>query len=165
MNRLAPALLVVALVVAGVVIGSTSSALPGTVASHFGAGGLPNGAMSREGYVAIMIAVAVGLPLLVLGFTAWLPRISPRTINIPNRDYWLAPERRATTFAYLTAHACWMGIALAAFVTALHLIIINANSASPPRLPTAEFVPLLVVFVTFVVLGGLLLILRFRRTS
>lgn len=165
MTRLAPAMLIVALVVAAVVIGSTASTLPGSVASHYGVNGQPNGAMARSVYVAVMIAVAVGLPMLIVALTAWLPRIAPGAMNIPNRDYWLAPERRASTFAYLTAHACWMGIALAAFVTALHLIIIDANGPSPAQLRMERFLPLVVLFVTFTALGGLLMMLRFRRTS
>ena len=34
-----------------------------------------------------------------------LPRLAPNLINIPNRDYWLAPERRVATLAALDACA------------------------------------------------------------
>ena len=49
--------------------------------------------MGREGYANFMAAISVGVPLLVaLGgsLARWLP---PGLVNLPNRDYWLAPDQ------------------------------------------------------------------------
>ena len=40
---------------------------------------------------------------------AVLPRMMTSAINIPNRDYWLAPARREATLRYIEAHAYWLG--------------------------------------------------------
>ena len=38
-----------------------------------------------------------------------LPKLPPSTVSFPNRDYWLAPERRAGTWRRLGAHLLIMG--------------------------------------------------------
>ena len=57
--------------------------------------------MPRAAYLRFLIGLLVGLPLrvaLLANATRFLPT---RFINLPNRDYWLAPEREAQTLAYL----------------------------------------------------------------
>ena len=73
-----------------------------------------------------------------------LPRVSDKAINLPNRDYWLAPPQREATFRFLTAHACWLGSLMVVFIVGIHLLLIAANATQPPRLPTQPFITLLV---------------------
>ena len=73
---------------------ATSGNLPERIASHFANGGAANGWMSRDAYVVIVLAMATLLPLFIVAMMARLPRMNPRRIRLPHRDYWLAPERR-----------------------------------------------------------------------
>ena len=83
----------VILVVASAFVWLTSGDLPPVVASHFGPGGAANGFTSKSTYTAFMLALVIAVPALI-GFSAMFVRIlPPRLINLPNRDYWLAPER------------------------------------------------------------------------
>jgi hypothetical protein len=126
---------------------ATTPALPPTVATHFGGGGLADGWMTREGYRLFMLFFIVVLPLLIVAAVGWLPRVRPSWVNIPNRDYWLAPERQAETTGYLLGHACWLGVLMEALIAGIHYVLLAANAQSPPRLSTPLFVGLLVGFL------------------
>jgi hypothetical protein len=152
-----------------VVVGSitgialTADWLPLRVASHFGAGGLANGFMAREVYLAFTIGMVVLPPALVgLGIALAL-RYFPQFLNLPNRDYWLAPERRGETEAYLTAHTAWLAALIALFALGVHLLVINANRSLPPQLETGPFVALLLGFAIVLVAWIGVLARRFRR--
>ena len=123
-----------ALVVAATFIAVTSSALPARVASHFVRGGEANGWMTRESYVAFILGVALGVPLFVATLIAWLPRAFAGAVNLPNRAYWFAPERREGTLASLAAFAWSFGAALALLLAGLHWTVVAANAHTPPRL-------------------------------
>ncbi len=146
-------------------IATTTGQLPDRVASHFAAGGLPNGWMTRDGYLAFMLAFAVLLPAIVVAGVAVVPHLSHRRIKIPHRDYWLAPERRAATFSSLASRACWLGCLIALFLAGLHYAILEANATVPPRLPADLFWTLLIALPAGIALWILMLYLRFRDVS
>src|SRR5664279_3739979 len=146
MFQIARPLFILSLIVSTILIGATVGQLPDQIASHFGAGGVPNGWMRRNGYLLFILAFAVGIPLSVVLRMGVLTRGQARAINIPNRDYWLAPVRRGATLRFLGAHACWLGSLLAVFIAAIHLLLIAANATQPPQLPLRPFVMLMAVF-------------------
>lgn len=119
------------------VIALTSLWMPERVASHFGADGLANGYITRGTYVAFLAGVAIGIPtLLSLGIGATIRR-SPGALNIPNRDYWLAPARQQESVDFLVGHTARPAAGVAIFALGLHFVLIHANSLSPPRLEGA----------------------------
>ena len=115
-------------------IALTSVWLPQRVATHFGAAGLPNGFMTRGTYLAFMAGVVAGMPTLLSAIIGAAIRRSPACINIPHRDYWLAPARREATVDYLLRHTARLAAGVALFALALHFVLIHANALSPPRL-------------------------------
>jgi uncharacterized membrane protein len=151
---------VVVAAIAAIVL--TSHQLPERVASHFGPDGVANGFMPREMYLAFMIGLGVGLPTLVALAVGISVRHASRFINIPNREYWLAPARREATTAYLAAHTSWLAIGLAAFAVAVHLLVIRANRLNPPRLDTDVLIALLAVLAAVLAAWVAMLSRRFR---
>jgi hypothetical protein len=147
MNRLLGFGFVFLLASGAVLIVSTSGALPPRVASHFGAGGVANGWQSLDSYRALMLVFEIAMPLVAVAGVAWLPRAFPGLVNMPFRDHWLAPERREATYATMTAFGLALGSFLAAFVVALHLIVVAANASTPPRLADGPFWTLTATFV------------------
>jgi hypothetical protein len=141
---------------------TTTGQLPDPVATHFGHRNLPNGWMSRDGYLAFMLAFATLLPIVIVGVVGWLPRVAPRSVNIPNREYWLAHPRRATTLTSLVSLACLLGCLVATLVAGIHFMIIEAAASIPPRLPATLFWLLLSGFVASLALWFGALWLRFR---
>ena len=71
-------------------------------------------------------------------------------INLPNRDYWLAPERRPQTFGYLRNHAIWLACLVLAFLTVVYYAVLQANTQAEPRLPEN----MLLLTVGFLALTG-----------
>jgi uncharacterized membrane protein len=67
--------------------------LPEMVASHFDGEGRPNGCMPKNEFFkmfAVITALIIGIFLLL---PKLIKRVPPSMINLPNKDYWLAPER------------------------------------------------------------------------
>ena len=111
---------------------ATTAGLPPVVASHFAADGRANGWMSREAYAWMMALMSLVTPYVVWGAAAWLPRRWPRLVNLPFRDYWLAPERREATLARLGRMGLWMGLLSAALIAGIHVAVVLANRRVPP---------------------------------
>jgi uncharacterized membrane protein len=134
-----------ALAGAAVFIRISGQQLPETMASHFDATGNANGFMARDTYLNFITLIAVGAPLLIV-IVQTLVLNSASSINIPNRDYWLAPERRDDTLAYLNKQGMRFGILLAAFLSYVHWIVVKGNAVQPPQLSNGLFIPALMVF-------------------
>ena len=141
---------------------STTASLPERVASHFGAGGQANDYMTRDGYCWFMLFFTLGFPALLVFAIAGLPRLMPRYTNIPNRDYWLVPERRGQAFDILTTYALWFGCLIEVFICSVHWHVIQANAQYPPQLANGPFLMSLGVFLTALVVWIIMLTRRFR---
>lgn len=85
--------------------------LPAVVPSHFGASGAPNAWMPRAGFVGlyafVVLFLAIALTLSIRRAKA-LPNSS---LNLPHKDYWLAPERRQATLSAIEAQMFVFGAA------------------------------------------------------
>lgn len=139
--------------------------LPERVATHFGGGGRPNGWMSRSSHLLFLGAIGVGLPLLFAGI-ARLIKLSPtRFLNIPHREYWLSPERRSETCAYVSRQLLWLACLMVVFFTGIQYLTIQANRMSPVRLPMELFLPLVGAFVLSLGAWVIALIWRFAKTT
>lgn len=162
MRRWLPLLFLAIVVAAAGFIAVTSNALPERVASHFARGGQANGWMPRDAYAGFVLAAAVAVPLLLVALLAWLPRVFPGAVNLPNRAYWFEPERRDATLASLAAFAWAFGSVLSLLIAGLHWAVLNANARTPPVLPEAAVDALLVGFAGAIGVWILAWYLRFR---
>jgi len=126
---------------------TTTGQLADPVATHFGSGYLANGWMTRDGYLAFSLAFSVFLPVVIAGLVVWLPRVASGPLSLPNRDYWLAPERRAATLESITVRAIAIGSLFAIFMAGVHWLILEANAAVPPQLPARLFWAMLIAFL------------------
>ena len=138
----------------------TSAQLPDPVASKFDADGKAIAYMSRDVYRMFMAGATLLVPLVLLVFLAWLPHIKPRFINIPNRDYWLAPERREETLSFLERHALVLGCGSALFFAGMHRLTAQAKSLVPPQLDNPPFLLMTGLFVAGVIVAVIALGLR-----
>lgn len=147
MQRFAWSLFFVTLVAAAAIILGTESQLPPVVATHFGGSGRASGFMPREGYLALMLGLAIALPLVVVASTAWLPRLSPRLLSSPLRRHWDQTAQRPAILKATAALGAISAALTAAFIAGMHLVILAAHRVNPPQLDNALFVPLLVGFL------------------
>ncbi|MFO1312870.1 MAG: DUF1648 domain-containing protein [Burkholderiales bacterium] len=153
-------LFVLAVVVAPILVWTTSAELPARVASHFGSGGMANGFMSRDAYMLLMIGLTTLLPLVVVASLGFVPRLATSRLSIKNREHWLAPSRREETMATLASCACAVGIVLILFLLGMHFLTVEANGRTPPRLDESTFFVVLVGFL--VLLGGAIAFMAIR---
>ncbi len=163
MSRLAWLCFAVCAAIAAAYIAATAGQLPSQVASHFGADDAPNGWMSRDGYLLFMLAFGVGLPAVVAGSIAFLPRMWPNAINIPHREYWLAPAHRQQAIDTLGAYGAFLGCLLSLFLAGIHHVVVEANRATPAALPAGLFFTVLGVFGLALVVWIGSLARQFRR--
>lgn len=148
---------------AAVFIWVTSGSLPEVVAAHFGASGSANGFMPRAFYVRFMLAITVALPLGLTVLTNVTLRVSEARLNLPNREYWLAPERRAETLEYLRQQNMRVGFMLTVFLCYVHWLVVHANAVTPPSLSTPGIIAGLIVFAVSVISWGMDFVGRFRN--
>ena len=123
--------------------------LPEKMASHFNAAGEPDRWMSKQSYFAVLAGI---LGLIVLEFTL-LPRLigkmPNRLINMPNKDYWFAEERRAGTINVIRHFFEWFGAALLALFVGINQLVFRANLGGENLSPESWLI--LGAFLIFVV--------------
>lgn len=141
----------------------TIDRLPTRVASHFGADGLANGFSTRLQYAVLTVGLTSIVALAPAALIGMLARRWPNRMNLPNTDYWLAPERRAATIRFLDQFANWFAAGLASFMLALHFLVVRANVTTPPRLEYWPFVGLVIAFGVLLIVWIGTLHHRFRR--
>jgi uncharacterized membrane protein len=151
------------LVLAGGFVWLTSGELPSVVASHFGAGGNANGFMSKSTYTALMLAAVMAIPSLV-GFSGQLVRVVPlQLVNLPNKEYWLAPQRKAATLESLSFMSGLFAIVLTFFMCFVHWLVVQANAFQPARLSEGSLFAGLARFGVMTALWVVALFCRFSR--
>jgi hypothetical protein len=72
---------------------------------------------------------AVIFPLAILKFIKVAPA---STLNIPNKEYWLAEEQREDTFARIGNQFGWFRVLLMSLFLGINQLVINANLAVQP---------------------------------
>lgn len=141
----------------------TSQSLPGIVASHFGASGQANGFMPRVDYVWFMLFIVVLVPLVLAIIPIQVFRNPSARMKLPNREYWLAPERRPRSIEYLSQQTVRFATMLLVFLCYTHWLVVRANQATPPALATHWFIGGLVVFLVATLIWVASLIGHFRN--
>lgn len=133
--------------------------LPDVVASHFDGSGHPNGWMSKTEFIAIDLVVLVLIAVLFLWIPVGIGRIPLHLWSLPNRQYWLAPERRDETRRIFDVWMGAFGIATILLLLAAFQLAIQAN-LNPPAILSPILTPILVAYFAFT---GIWTVLFYRR--
>ncbi len=154
----------ISLLVAAMHLTWARNVLPAEVASHFVASGAADGWSSRDGFILGYGAVMAFTALIFAGLARLFPRLPSSAFNVPHRDYWLAPERRAATLAAVTASYLQVGTATSLFLVGIMHATVTANRqiVGEPRLP-GWFWVLFSVYVVGVLAWAALLVRRYSR--
>jgi hypothetical protein len=107
---------------------------------------------------------------LVIGLTAsfsligvMIRRLPQRWINLPNRAYWLAPEREVETRSHL-AGWCWaFGTVLNLFLAFIFHMVFLANTSDPVAMNNPVMRSGLAVYLTVALGSVVALLLHFGR--
>ena len=108
--------------------------LPERLATHFNGTGVADGYTGKVGFVVAQGCTLAGLAALFVGLAWIIPHMPVSLINLPHRDYWLAPPRRVATLE--TIHRFMLGLAVVTigFLAGLLHLMLLANAHPPPRL-------------------------------
>jgi len=154
------------LATAALLVSVLSADLPEIVAVHFNAAGVANGFMTRADCRSFMLAFTLGAPAFVALVTGLVPRLLPASmINIPNRDYWLAPARARESIAFLSEQGIWFACILLIFLACVDWMLAKANESSPADLPAARFGWMMAAFAVAIAVWALRMFRRFRRVQ
>jgi uncharacterized membrane protein len=164
MKTFLPAIVLANLYVLFLICIFTSPAfLPERFATSFNFSGEAEGWMDRSSYmtfVSVMGTVGV-LTFVLVGFLCrYLPG---KWINIPQREYWLAPERRADTLGYVSCQMLWFASILCCLFIAVHISTIRDNRLNPPHMPMGEFMAIIGCFLAGTLIWTLIFLLHFKR--
>ena len=159
-----PLIILIALLIGfGALVAFTWPQLPEKVATHFGVNGQADGWMSRTSGVFGLCLSALGVAGFVVGIM-YAMRFFPRTtLNVPNRDYWFAPERREESFVFLLQHGLWFACLQIAFAAGLYWLIVQANLTTPTRLDGRMMGALTGAFLTGTAAWVVILVIHFLR--
>ncbi len=136
--------------------------LPERVAAHFDASGRANGWMPRGKHMVLQLATVAFVAAMIQGIVYGASRLPKEYINLPHRDYWLAPERIAATHDWLGAMVLFMGCAVQGFFLAIFGLIYRANLAAPPQLDLTIWV--FAAGLVAVIVGAIIaMVMRFAR--
>lgn len=141
----------------------TAAQLPERVATHFGANGAANGWMTRDGHVRFTVLMGIGSSAFVVAVFAFIRWIGDVGLNIPHKDYWLAPERRESTYEFIQRQGILFACLMLGFIAAVHRSILIANQRSPASLALREVGWIGGVFLVAVLLWVAMFVARFFR--
>jgi hypothetical protein len=115
---------------------------PPTLAVHFNGAGQPDGWMDRVKFIVVGSSMSLMVPALVAALGGVMPRVLPVSVlSLPNKAYWMAPERRELTFNRMLFASLWLGCLVQAFLLAVWIMIVRANPAGlVPHLPRSHAV-------------------------
>lgn len=137
--------------------------LPPQIATHYDAYGTPVTWISMKQFIAYHIGFAVAMSG-AFPLAGWLvSKLPDRLLALPNKDYWLAQERRAGTMAKLRGDLGWLGIVAGGVVLAVDDLLIDAAVANKHGIAPQELTRILLIAGC---IGGFILLrllLRFRR--
>ena len=139
--------------------------LPSTVASHFDAAGNPNGCSSKKQFVGIYMVVILMMSLSSLVLPLLLKYIPISLINLPKKVYWLAPERKETTFLFIAETMLILGNATTLFLIITFQLAFEANLSSTRHFSSETMFILLGCYFFFIAVWLIRFMVRFRRTG
>jgi uncharacterized membrane protein len=142
-------------------LGLSFDALPVRMASHFDGSGQPNGWQSKGSFAFTAVSLSVLFLALVWVIPALLRSSPDRYLNLPHKEYWLAPERRAQTHARIGSWSSWFACATLGFLAGTFELVIRANLAGTPL--SGKMWLLLLAYLVFMLGSSVSMVLTFRR--
>jgi uncharacterized membrane protein len=137
------------------------SKLPARIATHFDAQGVANGWMAPGDFFAFYAGIlAFMLVVVVVLAPASIGRLPASMINLPNREYWLAPERVGETRRKLGNLMAGFGLGVGLFIVYVMQLVLQTAAEGKS---TLNAIPAVIGFLVFVAGFVVVLVRSFRR--
>lgn len=125
--------------------------LPDPVASHFGPNGNADGWSPRGSFMAMHFFLQLGMAgllTLIANTTPWLP---DTLVNLPNKEYWLHPDRRDAAMAKSGGILIFIAGVTSLFLSHVFHLVYQTNIQNNGQLATISILPPLIGY--FLILG------------
>ena len=142
-----------------------AATMPPVLATHFGGSGAPNGWQTQSQFFILELTLLGVCLLLAFGIPRLIGVLPISLVNVPNKEYWLAPERRVETLAFFKTQFAWFGCIFLAFLLAINQLVYKANQTQPRHLDNTTFVIALFAFLAYVGIWTVRLVVYFSRTK
>ena len=139
------------------------SQLPAVVASHFDVHGTANGWQTKQTFFSVFVAVTLLGAVLVFVLPALMATVPRQFINLPNKDYWLSPERLEASHQFLSTWFAWYGCAVYGVIFIAFDYAVKSNLVPAERPDQTLLWYGLAVFGIFTIVWTIRLMRRFAR--
>jgi uncharacterized membrane protein len=136
--------------------------LPDRVPSHFGSSGMADAWMDKQTFAHVTIGLFLFISVLMIGTAMLLRHLPSDSINLPNREYWLSPERRDQTLSVVSGQMLWFGAAIQTFSVGVFHLVYGAAMMATPMLDNNLISAYTGALLGFVAVWSIYLVLRFR---
>jgi uncharacterized membrane protein len=121
--------------------------MPERMAVHFNASGIADGFGPKQPFFMVL-GIATGICFFLFGSFSFLMRIIPDSmVNLPNKSYWLAPERRKETHKRLTGQMLLLGAMTMLLLDGVMYLCFKANLSPTPAIPAEILWVMLALFM------------------
>ena len=138
--------------------------LPERMASHFDLQGNPDSWSSKPTFFAVYAGMLFGVAGLLLGVGLAMRWIPVSLVNLPNKDYWLAPQRKSESLALVRCYLLWMTNATIALLAGCVHLTFRANLVRDPDLGPALMV-IIGLYLVFTLVWCIGLFWQFRKPT
>lgn len=139
--------------------------LPDVMASHFGANGQADDFMGKFGFYCLMLGITFVIFAGCRGLSRWIMTMDAKLLNMPNKDYWLAPERALESRMVMVLWFEKFGFWMQSFMFLTFWLALEAALKTPPVLNANLFLPLVLVFVVMSVYSSIRMTTKFKLPS
>ena len=136
--------------------------MPDMMASHFGNRGFPNGWSSKNTFFLIYSGAIAMIGLIFFSLPLSFKLFPDSRINLPNKDYWLSPERREETIAFINKQMTIFGMATLVLMIATFELVFRTNQQKIPHLSSSMWL-FLAGYVIFTIIWLVQFIRRFYK--
>ena len=123
---------------------------PDLVAIHFNAAGAPDGWASKWMNALFFSGLFLFLNLVYGGLPALIRKIPVSLINVPNREYWFAPERKESAYKIVTVFLAELAVFTNIFLAGIGILLFYANKTGQAAPPVAFFALMGAMFICIV---------------
>ncbi|MGI8669265.1 MAG: DUF1648 domain-containing protein [Aridibacter sp.] len=140
--------------------------MPDPMTSHFGFYGQADGWMSKNGFfifeAGLFLLMILSFIVMPWAFEKYRVRAG---INMPNKDYWLAPERIEYFYSHFRESFCWFGVVTLVLLVGTMQMTFAANLQANPVLDMRKFLVLLGGYLLFTAIWTISFYRKFNKVE